>query len=1210
MGVSTAPEQHRRGFRYRWEPLDVEAVAPAASVAVMAPALTEGGPQKPADLINPLPASGFLSSEQAAQFFNIQVCQNREVLAKFVVSASVQPSKIDEQCLRGISKDLIRDVINSQYASKFESLSMFTNGTDLIAPRDNNKDQNDDQEINFTKLEEEEAAEEEEEGGGGGEEGGSEAGGRKTEHEAHVAEELHSVMPNCNQAKNINTIMSDPSSFTAASAAEDINIPAGPPTTHQTNDDMGFLKANETEVSMVVDDELPADVKDIDMTPMMELNDELQANVVGDIGNDVVGDIGHNVDDILQVIKSMEGVEQAIEDPGDAIIPSGSSETGVPCPEIFPISDTALASFSSEMFNEVVMKLVDDNIGMNMNMNMNMNINMNMNMADSSEAQRTANLQVQQDTVEHRQFELERRTAFLMRRLRKLQAKFIARHAAEETTSVLEQAHQSVKPILLQDLPMLMPKGTQMKNLSENTHPLSAFLQRVEKSCAAQSNSVNRQRSYCRYFGGGSRDNVTSISLIGSSGVVNAASVNSGVSSSAIGNTGSASSTRHPLLGTSQIKVDKKEVEHVAGSLATQLHTIEASFDSDCTVSSSGGESCDEMQTFNNTHQYELPIIKRAAWRYAQDRAAIASRWTWLNAQISDLEYRIRQHNDLQRVIRQNKGQVVLEGTETVNGYSGTLPGLSNRYNSPEAEQQCARTRGFVSDTYRKRKLLRIDGLHELSKRAARPSTVRCDCDQTMASCALCTGRIDPMQPQEPFDQLSVPERIAMVDPCYHPVLSFPDEVLHSTHMDAIMKTTDWQQKMLRGSTRIPRIKEKERESIERRNKPKLPPEHNKPNKYNPQRMKKTSSSTIITARLKRKMLKGKREKLSNSGTPVGGRNLTGLNRKRVNKLSQQNEDEDDVSQSSSSKHSSPVPSPLQHPAIEKILPKEKSSNSHGRTRQQSFDIDNIVIPYSVAAATRVEKLQYKEILTPKWRICDDITKTDVKNGVIHRPSQDSDVEDVSDEAIAQRHERSEREENKRFMTYLSTVPQNRLRHSRRTDSRADSGANTPDPMSPHPSELGDVTSPLTSPPATPMSSHDADHPNTLDSQRNSLQNAIRRRTISSARTCREEASSTNPEEDSEVPAYEPRLFPLSEEVYDKMVQIMPDGHLQSTTSAICPQATEKIPNYEADPASPGSDTTESAYCDADGEDPNDPEWTVGDERDTEKERIRLTTKR
>lgn len=40
------------------------------------------------------------------------------------------------------------------------------------------------------------------------------------------------------------------------------------------------------------------------------------------------------------------------------------------------------------------------------------------------------------------------------------------------------------------------------------------------------------------------------------------------------------------------------------------------------------------------------------------------------------------------------------------------------------------------------------------------------------------------------------------------------------------------------------------------------------------------------------------------------------------------------------------------------------------------------------------------------------------------------------------------------------------------------------------------------------------------------------------------------------------------------------------------------------------SDTTESAYCDAEGEDPNDPEWTVADDRDADKDRIRPTNKR
>lgn len=40
------------------------------------------------------------------------------------------------------------------------------------------------------------------------------------------------------------------------------------------------------------------------------------------------------------------------------------------------------------------------------------------------------------------------------------------------------------------------------------------------------------------------------------------------------------------------------------------------------------------------------------------------------------------------------------------------------------------------------------------------------------------------------------------------------------------------------------------------------------------------------------------------------------------------------------------------------------------------------------------------------------------------------------------------------------------------------------------------------------------------------------------------------------------------------------------------------------------SDSTESALCDMEGEDPNDPEWTVAEARETEKERIRPTAKR
>ncbi|KFO86517.1 KAT8 regulatory NSL complex subunit 1, partial [Buceros rhinoceros silvestris] len=51
---------------------------------------------------------------------------------------------------------------------------------------------------------------------------------------------------------------------------------------------------------------------------------------------------------------------------------------------------------------------------------------------------------------------------------------------------------------------------------------------------------------------------------------------------------------------------------------------------------------------------------RRAEWRWAADRAAIVSRWNWLQAHVSDLEYRIRQQTDIYKQIRANKGLVVL----------------------------------------------------------------------------------------------------------------------------------------------------------------------------------------------------------------------------------------------------------------------------------------------------------------------------------------------------------------------------------------------------------------------------------------------------------------------------------------------------------------------------------------------------------------------
>lgn len=148
---------------------------------------------------------------------------------------------------------------------------------------------------------------------------------------------------------------------------------------------------------------------------------------------------------------------------------------------------------------------------------------------------------------------------------------------------------------------------------------------------------------------------------------------------------------------------------------------------------------------------------RRAAYRWARDRAKIASRWSWLLAQISDLEYRIRQHHELHLLLKMSNGQVEFEGTEnintagvtssaaatpptapvdyqqlSVNGYRGILPGNVRSNDDGDVDIKAiddedsdtngtARTRAFKWNGFKKRKLLQSTNLHKISRRAARP---------------------------------------------------------------------------------------------------------------------------------------------------------------------------------------------------------------------------------------------------------------------------------------------------------------------------------------------------------------------------------------------------------------------------------------------------------------------------------------------------------
>ena len=131
------------------------------------------------------------------------------------------------------------------------------------------------------------------------------------------------------------------------------------------------------------------------------------------------------------------------------------------------------------------------------------------------------------------------------------------------------------------------------------------------------------------------------------------------------------------------------------------------------------------------------------------------------------------------------------------------------------------------------------------------------------------------------------------------------------------------------------------------------------------------------------------------------------------------------------------------------------------------FDIDNIVIPYSMASSTRLEKLEYKEILTPSWREVKaegcfaDMAQQLSSEKTRRSPSACSDTfvqpgardggqgdeeEDLSDQAFMARHNRCELGEKKRFLNFISGNHRKRSRPQSMTLSEGGSVTSPPPP--------------------------------------------------------------------------------------------------------------------------------------------------------------------
>ncbi|XP_029444044.1 KAT8 regulatory NSL complex subunit 1-like isoform X2 [Rhinatrema bivittatum] len=550
----------------------------------------------------------------------------------------------------------------------------------------------------------------------------------------------------------------------------------------------------------------------------------------------------------------------------------------------------------------------------------------------------------------------------------------------------------------------------------------------------------------------------------------------------------------------------QREVQELVRSATARLRAAEAACDSDVTESSSGGEEAEESDAEPDPAPQEeeeaeggergslAPGCRRAEWQWAVERAAIICRWTWLQAQVSDLEYRIRQQTDIYRQIRANKGSVVLgrarqneeatkqqrqlaESSATVNCKGGRTPsssssssskvlsgdnrcdmssccpsrllcsvdkkcshlmqslgnlmcqsrssnpvsespvplksctparqinGLSNRLHSAlpntssvdslDIEQVfCKRRRleGLVAaaapyprdasnvaarirplNTHNKPKLIRASAVSSLSRKPQKPLTMACGCEEP-STCILCKASVRSIDPST----MSLAERIALLDPSFHPILSFPHDIPLHLHFEMLLKED-------------PRF-----------------------------RLTHTLRALRLSQLRKKPQDRTKNFCQDIGASPYDTSPFQGMTNCSLLDPSLQ----------------APKPPSAMHPLsslfpeISPFLASNQLAISAGPTlpprrkkTDSSFDINNIVIPMSMAAATRVEKLQYKEILTPSWRVV-DAKEMESSEHV------DMEIEDISDEGYLSRHAEYEILERSHWDSWSAVTSQRRISRS------------------------------------------------------------------------------------------------------------------------------------------------------------------------------------
>ncbi|XP_028847682.1 KAT8 regulatory NSL complex subunit 1-like protein isoform X2 [Denticeps clupeoides] len=135
--------------------------------------------------------------------------------------------------------------------------------------------------------------------------------------------------------------------------------------------------------------------------------------------------------------------------------------------------------------------------------------------------------------------------------------------------------------------------------------------------------------------------------------------------------------------------------------------------------------------------------------------------------------------------------------------------------------------------------------------------------------------------------------------------------------------------------------------------------------------------------------------------------------------------------------YSDPVPydgMTVHRKSLEDVIMPQTSQTHHRSTKftvrkrngESVYNIDNVVISMSPAATSKVEKLQYKDIMTPSWRLVDIVPLVKWE----YDQEEEEKLECLSDEVFAQRHQSCESREKLRWCSWDQVSRSRRSRSS------------------------------------------------------------------------------------------------------------------------------------------------------------------------------------